>query len=86
LLHPHPVVQLNPKAIRLQQFRCCHCLTYTAVNNFNVRHIRKTYNITESADQDLMLINEAVPVATMAAVASNIRNLKLEQILNSVKA
>ena len=83
---PPPVVQLEPKPFRPRQFRCRHCVTYTAVKKFTVhRHIRKVHKIQDSTDQDLMLINEAVPSAAASLTAAATGGLKLEQILNSVK-
>ena len=85
---PPPIVQLEPKVTRPRQFRCKHCLTYTAVKKFTVhRHIRKVHKLEDSTDSDLMSINEILPPAAAAAAAAvaiaAVGTGKLEQILNS---
>ena len=56
---PPPIVQLEPKVFRPRQYRCKHCLVYTAVKKFTVhRHIKKSHKIMDSTDNDLLLISD----------------------------
>ena len=56
---PPPMVQPEPKIFRPRQFRCKHCIVYTAVKKFTVhRHIKKTHGILDSTDNDLLLISD----------------------------
>ena len=58
---PPPLEEIEPKIFRPRQYRCKHCLTYTAVKKFTVhRHIKKCHNIVDSSDNDLMLMTENV--------------------------
>ena len=60
---PPPTVEMqHPKMLTPPQYRCKHCFTYTAVKKCTVfGHIKKSHNIVNLSDNDLLLINDSKP-------------------------